>query len=156
MRRGAYRDMLCQAVRDSLNKRKPRLPEGSAILWSAFGDLSRARGMGAMAPNPITLPEIEAWCRLNRTPLQPRHVEIIRAMDEAFLEHFANASKGDTTADGVRKIAPRSQQAISPALFDAALGLFLPIPVVTSRFLYGGYSGGQKNSYAIYRLISKC
>jgi hypothetical protein len=31
---------------------------------------------------------IAAWCRLSRTPLAPRHVEIIRALDETFVEHF--------------------------------------------------------------------
>ena len=43
-------------------------------------------------------------------------------MDEAFVDHFAAAAKGDKTPEGVPTVQRGSGQALSPALFDAALG----------------------------------
>lgn len=122
MRPDRYTQAMCETVRRSLSGRPPNLPAGSAVLWRAFAELSSARGMDATGPASITFSEIEAWCRLSRTPLAPHHVETIRAMDAAFIEHFATAAKGETTAGGARKLPQRSKQALSPALFDAALG----------------------------------
>ena len=117
------RDQLIEALRDHLRStRRPRVPEAGQVLWSAFIEINAARGFGQFGPIPIGFAEIEAWCRVTRTPLAPHHVEIIRAMDAAFVEHFAEAAKGDKTPEGVNKLPQRSAQALSPELFDAALG----------------------------------
>ena len=117
------RDQLVEALRDHLRrKRAPVVPEAGRVIWSAFIAINAARGFHQFGPLPISFVEIEAWARLSRTPLAHQHVEIIRAMDEAFVEHFATAAKAKTTADGARKPPQRSKQALSPALFDAAMG----------------------------------
>jgi len=110
---------LCDALTAHLrSKEAPRLPDAGQALWKAFTALSAARGFHQYGPNPISFTEIEAWARLTRTPLQPHHVEIIRALDVVFLEHFA---PGKRAPDGVKAIPHRSPHALSPELFDAAL-----------------------------------
>src|SRR6056297_433278 len=121
MQNNRYVTLLCEAVVAKLQDREPRLPAGSPVLWRAFADLSRARAWSSLGPNPISFSEIEAWCRLNRTPLSPRHVQTILAMDEAFIEHFASSRSSDTP-EGVNTLPQRSRQSLSPALFDAVMG----------------------------------
>lgn len=117
------RKQLCEALRDHLRRKtSPRVPEARRVLWSAFLDINAARGFGQFGPVPLAFSEIEAWARLTRTPLAPHHVQIIRALHEAFVEHFAADSKGDRTPEGVPTVQRGSGQALSPALFDAALG----------------------------------
>ncbi|RXV64856.1 hypothetical protein C6W92_06030 [Roseovarius sp. A46] len=121
MRDELYTTQLCEAVASKLQGKEPRLPAGSAILWRAFADLSRARTWNSFGPTPISFSEIEAWCRLTRTPLARRHVQIIEAMDGALLEHYSR-SKADNHPDGVKTIQRGSRHALSPALFDAVMG----------------------------------
>lgn len=111
--------LLCAALRDHLAGGKPRPPEGGAPLWDAFLRLSAARSYHQFGANPISYAEVEAYTRLMNLPLQPHHVLIIRAMDAVFLEHFA---PGKRAPDGVKAVPHRSPHALSPALFDAALG----------------------------------
>lgn len=96
---------------------RPRPPEAGLPLWNAFLRLSRARTFGPAGPNPIGWAEIEAWARLVREPLEAHHVEILVAMDEAWLGHaFARQ------AGGPAKVLPAvSREALTPALFDAAV-----------------------------------
>lgn len=121
MRSDRYTTLLCEAVVAKLEGKEPRLPAGSAILWRAFADLSRARRWSSLGANAISFSEIEAWCRLNRTPLAPHHVQMILAMDGAFLEHFSS-SRNDDAPEGVNTLPQRSRQSLSPALFDAVMG----------------------------------
>jgi len=117
------RDQLVEALRDHLRRKTaPRVPESGRVIWGAFIDINAARGFGQFGPAPIAFSEIEAWCRVTRTPLAPHHVQILRAMEEAFVEHFTQAAKGNRTPEGVKTIQRSSGQALSPALFDAALG----------------------------------
>jgi len=60
--------------------------EAGRLFWTMFTELSNARTMGPAGPNPIQFSEIESWARLNRWPLEPRHVQLIRAMDDAWIE----------------------------------------------------------------------
>lgn len=83
----------------------PRVPEAGRELWRAFVALSRTRTGSGVGPNPISYSEIEAWCRLFRMPLQPHHVEILVAMDQAWLRRGK-----------VKK------SAITVAAFDAVVG----------------------------------
>lgn len=65
---------------------KPRVPEAGRLAWGWFVALGNARTYHAAGPNPIGLADIEAFARLHRLPIEPRHVELIQAMDDAWIE----------------------------------------------------------------------
>lgn len=88
-------------------------PEPMRLVWSWFVDLHATRTRGMTGPNPISFQEIEAYARLHRWPMEPRHVDLIRAFDMEWL-------KQQQPADGVAPKAP--PQSISPAAFDAVFG----------------------------------
>lgn len=91
----------------------PVIPEAGELVWSWFRALHDARPYSFGAPNPIGFAEIEAYARLHRWPLEPRHVDLIRALDAAWLKKV--------TAGG--KDAPRySSQPLTPGIFDAISG----------------------------------
>lgn len=64
----------------------PTLQPELRPLWWTFLALHKARSGNGMGLNPIAYTEIEAWSRLNRTPLDPWEVDVIRALDDAYLE----------------------------------------------------------------------
>lgn len=104
---------LCAAVLASLAGGAPKVPEGATPLWNAFCELDAARTWHAHGPNPIAFTEIEAWSRLTRWPLEPRHVAMLRAMDLALL--------GELRGGGA-PAGRRSAGTLTPALFDAITG----------------------------------
>lgn len=110
--------LLCRALKAHLAGGKARPPEGSGILWGAFLALSRTRSTGPNGPNPITFAEIEAWARLTRTPLEPRHVEILAAMDAIWMDKVYERQR---QPEGTKALPQRSNEAMTPALFDLAL-----------------------------------
>jgi len=87
------------------------LPEGSRPLWDAFCALSQARSYGAVGANPIAFAEIAAWSALMRWPLEPHHVETIRALDVAWLKSVHREARPQVSS------AP-----LTPEMFDAVLG----------------------------------
>lgn len=99
-------------------QRAAPVPEAGRLLWTAFHELSRARSWHAAGPNPIAMAEIEAWSRLVRLPLQRRHIGVILALDEAFLDH----PHGAKMPDGVKAAPPVSSHGITAALFDVTMG----------------------------------
>ncbi|SFP62554.1 phage tail assembly chaperone [Tranquillimonas alkanivorans] len=101
--------LICAALEDNLRGRAPRPPEGSESVWNAFVALSRTRKRTAEGPEPITYAEVDAYCRLMRVPLEPRHVGILCAMDRIWLDHATG-----------RKEAP--PQDLTAAGFDAVFG----------------------------------
>lgn len=94
-----------------------RPPEAGFPLWLAFLSLSRTRRHHWGGPEPISFAEIEAYCRLMRTPFDPHHVEILMAMDHTWMT-WAN----DRPPEGVKTLPQRSAQGLSAALFDAMTG----------------------------------
>jgi hypothetical protein len=81
---------LVEALACNLRTGRPvTVPEAGRLLWSAFIELDGTRGFGEAGPQPIAFAEIEAWCRLKRTPLEPHHVDALRAMDAAMIAHVA-------------------------------------------------------------------
>lgn len=64
-----------------------RVPDFGRIVWNAFAALSQARQWHSHGPQPISFPEVQAWASANRLPLEPHHVEAIRALDAVWLEH---------------------------------------------------------------------
>lgn len=80
--------LLCAELKRNLETGgRPRLPAGGDLLWRWFLDLNASRGWGETGPMPITHAEIAAYAGLTRWPIDPRHVQILRAMDGVFLEH---------------------------------------------------------------------
>lgn len=106
------REQLLRAFRVHLaNPRvRPDVPEAGKILWEAFIDLDASRAFHANGACPITFLEIEAWCRLKRYPLEPRHVDVLRAMDSVLIRHLADVRK--------QELAKRKMK-LTPKLFDA-------------------------------------
>lgn len=94
---------------------KPSAPEAGVLLWNLFMEISASRTYHSAGPHPISHAEIEAFARIHRWPFQPHHVAIIRAMDDAWLEH---AYRQTRTQDGGQS-KHSSGQAISPEAFDA-------------------------------------
>lgn len=103
------------ALRSQLAGEASRPPEAGVILWNVFGQLSGQRTWHAHGPNPISFADLEAYCRLMRLPLEPKHVGIILAMDRAWLDHVMASMK--TSADRPRRHV--SKQGLTPALMDA-------------------------------------
>ncbi|MDS9467950.1 hypothetical protein RGQ15_10270 [Paracoccus sp. MBLB3053] len=110
---------LCAAVKASLTGKKAYPPEAGRDLWNAFQGLSGTRTYNPAGPNPIQPSEIAAWCQLMRLPLEPRHVEILIAMDAAWLDHAYARTKAP---DGVKVLPQISQMPITTALLDAMMG----------------------------------
>lgn len=111
---------LVAALEENLaTEKRPRLPEGGRMLWDWFIDLHGGRTYHMAGPNPISYADMLAYCVLKRIPLPmpPHHLEIILAMDRAFLA-FA-VRKNQKPPDGVKAAPPVSKQKLSSKLFDA-------------------------------------
>ncbi|MDA9530330.1 hypothetical protein ACM42_18235 [Bradyrhizobium sp. CCBAU 25338] len=93
------------------NEDGPEVPMAGRRVWSVFLDLTATRSVG-MGPAPISFGEIEAWSRLNREPIRPFELTMLRALDAAFLKAAAERSEeGDKPAVSARPF--------SIELFDA-------------------------------------
>lgn len=110
---------LCAAVTAALRGEKGSPPEAGLLLWNAFQGLTATRTYHPAGPNPIQPSEIAAWCHLHRLPLAPRHVEILLAMDQAWLDHAYAAVK---RPEGVKALPPVSKTPLTAGLLDAMLG----------------------------------
>jgi hypothetical protein len=116
MRLDRFRKAMVEALEAHLKSSKPpRLPAGGELAWRWFVALCRTRSMGFASPNPLTHAEIEAYARLNRLPLEPRHVDTILALDRAFLDHAGPASPPSAPPRG-------PSEKVNPAAFDAVFG----------------------------------
>lgn len=87
---GTLRDHLEQVERQTGRKLKelqgPDFPNLLSDLWSAFLALNNSRSMGANTANPINYTEIKAFVDLTDTPLIPRDIEVIKRLDQKYLE----------------------------------------------------------------------
>jgi hypothetical protein len=63
----------------------PECPEEARYLWAWFMELHRARPQGGMGPGAIGYPDIQAWCGLRGVRLAPWEVEVLTALDHAWL-----------------------------------------------------------------------
>lgn len=80
--------LLVKALKNCLeNETILHVPEAGVLLWNIFTKLSATRTYHMSGPNPISYTEIHAFSILTGCPLQPHHVKIIRALDDAWLEH---------------------------------------------------------------------
>lgn len=106
-------EQMTAALRKRLAGGAARVPEGGALVWGWFADLCTTRAQG----NPISYAEIEAYARLYRWPVEPRHVEMIRALDRVWLE----AARGPAPAQG-QPPASYSPPPVTAAAFDVVFG----------------------------------
>lgn len=116
---------LIAALRDQLNGIRTPPPAAGSILWGAFNDLSARRSWNEHGPNPISYSEIEAWCRLTRTPLGPHHIAALVAMDSVLIEHsreraLAQLRGGKGQNNPV--LAARGRAPLTAVMFDAMIG----------------------------------
>ena len=63
----------------------PPFPDALAYIWSAFSRLRNRKGGTGFGPSPIEWPDIDAFCRHSRMTLAPWEVEVIEALDGAYL-----------------------------------------------------------------------
>jgi hypothetical protein len=68
----------------------PPIPSTLKPLWWTFLALHGARSGNGMGINPISFTEIDAWCRLSRVTLDPWEVDVIRLLDNAYLESITD------------------------------------------------------------------
>ncbi|MEM1287119.1 MAG: hypothetical protein AAGH60_02080 [Pseudomonadota bacterium] len=103
---------LVAAVKESVRTRNGvRVPEGGHLFWRFFQELSAARTMGPNGPNAIQFTEIEAWARLKRWPLEPHHIDLITAMDQAWVEAVYGEQAKHSQHAG-RTVLPESPEAL--------------------------------------------
>lgn len=63
---------------------EPEVPACGELLWEIFTKLNNSRTFG-LGENPITYSDIQAYCSLTNTTLEPYQVELLVEMDYAFL-----------------------------------------------------------------------
>lgn len=89
----------------------PPIISGLVRLWNIFMQLNDTRGSNGYGMNPISFQEIEAMIRLTGNPLRSWEVEIIRAMDAAFLA-IANRQNDDRPPKRAKAQSPKEVLAI--------------------------------------------
>lgn len=109
-------EAILEYLKKRLANRSARMPDGAGLAWRWFNDVCRTRTSNGYGPNPLSYAEIEAYARLHRWPLEPRHVDLILAMDRVWMEHArstAGAAPGAASRPGVE---------MTPDAFDAVFG----------------------------------
>lgn len=96
------------------------IPSGGELLWRWFLDLNRSRTYHMSGPNPISHAEIQSYAQLMRWPIEPRHVAILRAMDEVWLGHVQKRTA--PLPEGVKASAPVSTTPLTAGMVDALFG----------------------------------
>jgi hypothetical protein len=102
----------------------PEVPFAGRRVWSIFLELNATRSIG-MAPNPISFGEIEAWSRMHREPVRPFELDMLRALDAAYLE----AARAGQEESGDEPLGPP----MTPGLFNAVFKGQRPKQAVSSR-----------------------
>jgi hypothetical protein len=97
-----------------------RIPAGGELLWKWFMALHKTRQAGMAGPQPFTYAEISAYAHLCRQAIEPRHVDILMAMDQTYLN--AAYDKQAPSPAGVKVLPPISKAPITAGLIDAMFG----------------------------------
>ncbi|CUX12129.1 MULTISPECIES: phage tail assembly chaperone [Agrobacterium tumefaciens complex] len=115
--------LLCAELKRQLEAkgvRDTRIPSGGELLWKWFMALHKTRQTGMAGPQPITYAEIMAYSHIYSLPIEPRHVKILVAMDQAYLETVYK--KQPQAPEGVKVLPPVSKAPLTAGLFDAQFG----------------------------------
>ncbi|MBY0490628.1 MAG: hypothetical protein K2R93_12370 [Gemmatimonadaceae bacterium] len=75
----------------------PPMPPVGLTAWHTFDALHRARPMSAQGVTPISYTELDAFRRLTGTPLTPLDVQLVRIIDEVYLDEYARAMAPEPT-----------------------------------------------------------
>lgn len=82
----------------------PDCPVEAEYLWRDFLLLSRGRTSNGFGANPLTWPDIMAWATLTRTPVTPWDVDMLIALDNAWMsDHAKQVKPKDTKAKAKTK-----------------------------------------------------
>ncbi len=71
----------------------PECPELLLHIWMDFMHLSRGRTSNGFGANPLTWTDIAEWQRLTRIDLSPWHVDLLVALDNAWMTEHARQLK---------------------------------------------------------------
>lgn len=115
--------LLCAELRRQLEVKGTcvvQVPAGGELLWKWFMALHKTRQAGMAGPQAITYAEIMAYSHVNRLPIEPRHVAILIAMDQAYLETVYK--KQPQAPEGVKVLPPVSKAPLTAGLIDAMFG----------------------------------
>lgn len=74
----------------------PEFPKELSYLWRAYHRVRRRMGGGFAGPNPIGWRDIQAFMHVTRFRLSPWEVELLEAMDDAYLQPQLVALKAKT------------------------------------------------------------
>jgi hypothetical protein len=69
-------------------------------VWEAYARLDKSRQFGFNGPQPISLSEIEAYCRLNDIEDRSDLIQYIQLMDSAYIDHAREKAKADEKKRG--------------------------------------------------------
>jgi len=69
------------------------LPPAAAYLWGTFLRLHTRRGNNGFGVLPLSWSEIDAFCRLSGVRLAPWEVEIVEALDDAYMAEQVKDAK---------------------------------------------------------------
>lgn len=78
---------------------EPIIPDDGDYLWDAFWSLSRRRQQGFNGPQPLSFSEVGYWLALKREQLSPPEVDILIAMDDAFLSSIEQEREDQRAAN---------------------------------------------------------
>jgi hypothetical protein len=115
--------LLCAELKRQLEGqgvRDIRIPSGGELLWKWFMALHKTRQAGMAGPQPISFTEMQSYARLTNQHIEPRHVDILVAMDQAYLETVYK--KQPQAPEGVKVLPPVSKAPLTAGLFDAQFG----------------------------------
>ena len=66
-----------------------QIPEETLDIWDLFNEIAQTRGSSGFGPLPISALEIKAWSELKQFPISPWEFDLLRRLDQAYLQ--ANA-----------------------------------------------------------------
>lgn len=75
----------------------PPFPSALDYLWRTFHRIRRRKGGNGFSISPIEWPDIDAFCRNARFPLNQWEVEVVEMLDDLFLAQ--QSKKPDPTDD---------------------------------------------------------
>lgn len=73
----------------------PPLPKELAYLWNAFKRIRRRIGSSGFGVNPITWPDIDAFCRHARFQLVPWELEIVEMLDDLYVMQHSKSPEAE-------------------------------------------------------------
>lgn len=113
-------DVLSDIIKRQVAGERVSIPEGGQLLWQWFCDLHGSRTWHANGPNPISYGEIAIYRQVSCWPMEERHIQSLRAMDEAWMTAFYTQHNKPEKSE--KALPAASGRTMTPALFDAMFG----------------------------------